>query len=160
MAEHCLRVSGAATEKEKPGVKNSGTSTNKLALMGNIPGWPFGCFTKVTTSGQKACIPGGKYGNIFLFRSLCPDAIPVVGRCSECACREKLQIHQPFWRPPTLRLLSLATFLGLTWCTIFYGVYSLLPSTQLGNMNKASKESTLRELPSRNPGDFVNLTPV
>ena len=97
----------------------------------NLPGWPFGCFTTQTSAGRSACLPGRKYGNLFLFRALCPDTErnPGSPACDTC-CLERIQIKQFYWRPPLGRVFGVGVFLVMLWSTIGYGVYQLLPTTQ------------------------------
>ena len=100
--------------------------------------WPFGCFSQKTSSGRCACLPGRKYGNIFLFRSLCPDS----SRSSEGGetfCMEKLQMTQDYWRPPLFRILNTGFFLMILWLTVGYWVYQLAPTTK--NEKRARAES-------------------
>ena len=105
---------------------------------GSLPGWPFGCFTKQTSAGRSACLPGRKYGNLFLFRALCPDTER--GRdsapCDTC-CLERIQISQFYWRPPLGRIFGVGLFLTMLWSTLGYGVYQLLPTTQKMKQKKA-----------------------
>ena len=96
---------------------------------GHVHRWPYGCFKKKTSTGASACLPGKKYGNLFLFRSLCPDTARETETCAECYCHEKLQMTRSYWRPPLLRLFGVGVFLVSTWSLFAYLVYRGLPST-------------------------------
>ena len=101
--------------------------------------WPYGCFTQTTSCGRCACIPGRKYGNIFLFRSLCPDVSRYFESEAETFCIEKMQMTQFYWRPSLGRVFGVGLFLAMMWSTLGYGVYYLLPSTQ--KMKKVKAEN-------------------
>ena len=106
--------------------------------------WPFGCFSQKTPNGQCACIPGRKYGNVFLFRAFCPDSVR--GRnapACETFCTEKLQTTRRRWRPPLGRILGVGLFLIIIWTALGYGLYHVLPATQ--TMKKAKTQDLLHQ---------------
>ena len=113
----------------------------KRMLGSPVRPWPYGCFTQQTSSGRCACIPGRKYGNLFLFRGLCPDASRYYEKGSETFCTEKMQITQMFWCPPVLRLLAVGLFLATIWVALGYGIYQILPTTK--KVKQAKVESFL-----------------
>ena len=103
--------------------------------------WPYGCFSRQTPAGSSACLPGRKYGNLFLFRSLCPDAARGNESACETRCLEKLQMTRKHWRPPLGRIFGVGLFLAMMWATLGYGVYQLLPTTR--KMKKVKAENFL-----------------
>jgi len=101
--------------------------------------WPFGCYTQRTPSGSCACLPGKKYGNIFMFRTLCPDSARGSNSSEGSFCLEQLQTKFSRWQPPINRLVGVAFFLILTWSVLGYGVFRVFIPNEPIKREKAQK---------------------
>ena len=113
--------------------------TARKAFGSKTRRWPYGCFSQKTRSGHCACIPGRKYGNVFLFRALCPDVAREHGPIRQAYCTEKLQRTRRSWRPPLWRILGVGLFLVISWSMICYSIYRHLPATDTVDAKKADK---------------------
>ncbi len=113
--------------------------------------WPYGCFTEKTDTKEWACIPGAKFGNPFMFKSLCSDFRR--HECHGCHCLGEMEQSFSRWHPGHVVVLKVALLLILSWSaiggTLFIGAREFL-----SDQAKADIRARLSSLPWIGKIDF------
>ncbi len=116
-----------------------------LSKDAKVRSWPYGCFSTKQEDGTYSCLPGRKYGNAFVFRTLCSDHARQTPRACDSFCLENIQRHHNRWKPGFFRVIGVGTFLFLVWSVMGYGVYLMSPASSRTNPRKAAEYFTFAE---------------